>query len=698
MLRESLELHRQGRLAEAEQGYRDVLAQNANDVEVLRLLGTVRRDRGDLAESAQLFARAHEQAPEQPNLLLMLGAVHFQAGALDRAKDAYERALVLDPNIAGAHTTLGHIAMMNGNATLAEQYFRTALRVAEDPQAYSGLGILALDRDDADTAMKYLTRAADLAPNDAPIAFSLGRGFSKRGMLAFAEQSFLRALQLRPGMPHASNALGQLLLTAGRADEAEPHMRALLGVRNFELPGELGLADVHRAQGRLEEAVEHYRRALALKPDHEGGFEAMLWCLRQLGRIGEVLTLLDERIARASAPQRWRAERALLMAELGRDGDAADDWQVLYDQNPGSAQAAIELVRVRERTGEFDAAAELAERVSVKIAGNPDLDIVRARARLRTGDNVGARALLESMAGRTARTDLARTALNLLGHVHDRAGEFAEAVRDFRAAQQGLQGMLPKLEALPVDYDAILAQPLDAPWQHAPILLVGVPGSGVERVAALLADQPQLSVLLDRAQGVRNDGFDTRAFDHTHSELHAEGIAAVRDEYLVPLRQLKVDLDRPLVDWIPRWDARHLIFARRLLPGTRVIVVDRDPRDAFLNWLAFGWLPYAGLNDFDAAVDWLPRALRHVRFGVERGGLEHLVVNAEHVLNDTDGARAALAAFVGVDALTPGAISARSTHGLGGLPAQFADGHWRDYEAVLAESFARLLEDPYATP
>ena len=58
--------------------------------------------------------------------------------------------------------------------------------------------------------MKYLTRAADLAPNDAPIAFSLGRGFSKRGMLAFAEQSFLRALQLRPGMPHASNALGQL--------------------------------------------------------------------------------------------------------------------------------------------------------------------------------------------------------------------------------------------------------------------------------------------------------------------------------------------------------------------------------------------------------------------------------------------------------------------------------------------------------
>ena len=132
------------------------------------------------------------------------------------------------------------------------------------------------------------------------------------------------------------------------------------------------------------------------------------------------------------------------------------------------------------------------------------------------------------------------------------------------------------------------------------------------------------------------------------------------------------------------------------MPGTRVIVVDRDPRDAFLNWLAFGWLPYAGLNDFDAAIDWLPRAIRHVRFGVEQGGLPHLVVNAEQVLRDPAGAGAELAAFVGVDALVPGALTARSMQGLGGLPTGFADGHWQAYADVLAEPFARLMQDPYA--
>ena len=694
---ESIELHRQRRLPEAEQGYRALLAENPNDFDLLRLLGIVRRDLGDYAESAQLLARAHDLAPEQPNLLLMLGAVRFQAGDVDASRDAYERAIVLDPNIAGAHSTLGHIAMLNGNPKLAEQYFRTALRVDEnDAQALSGIGMIALDREDADTAMKYLTRAGDLSPNDPSIAFAMGRGFSKRGMLAFAEQAFLRALQLRPGMPHASNALGQLFLRAGRAAEAEPHMRALLGVRNFELAGELGLGDVYRALAKPEEAAAQYRRALERQPDHEAGFDALLWCVRQMGRVGELFVLLDERIARFPQQERWRAERAMLLAEVGRVGDSAADWQVLHDRNPASAQAAVELARQRERNGELESASELAEMVALRFPEEPDVALIRARARMRNGKDDAARALIEQIAGRSTRVDLARGALNLLGHLHDRAGRYADAVRHFRESQQGLQGILPRLESLPSGYDDVLAQPLDEAWEHAPILITGVPGSDVGTIAALLADQPGLSVAVDRAQGVRNDGFDTRAFDHSRSELHPEGITTLREEYLSPLRQMGVSLDKPLVDWIPRWDARHLVFARRLMPGTRVIVVDRDPRDALLNWLAFGWLPYAGLNDFEAGVDWLPRAIAHARFGVEHGGLPHLVVNAADVMADPAGAGAALAAFVGIDTLVPGPITARSLSGLGGLPSRFDDGRWRDYAEVLADAFERVQRNPYA--
>ncbi len=696
MLRESIELHRQGRLAEAEDGYRSVLATQPNDGEAIRLLGILRRDRGDLAESEQLFARAHALAPEQPNLLLMLGAVRYQGGDYELARDAYERALALDPNLSGAHTTLGHIAMMSGNNTLAEQYFRTALRVKEDAQAYSGLGMLALEREDNDVAMKHLTRAADLSPNDAAIAFSLGRGFSRRGMIAFAEQAFRKALQLRPGLPQAHNALGQLLLTAERAAEAEPHMRALIGVRNFDLPGTLGLGDVHRALGQFDAAIAQYRRALELQPDHEAGFEALLWCLQQLGRTAEVLELLDRRIMQFPAQERWRAERATIHSRLGRHGDASTDWQVLHDRHPTSQQAAAELASARERNGELETAAAIADRAAVHFPQDATLALVRARAAFRHGDDATARKVLATLQSKPTSEHNARHALNYLGLLHDRAGEYDEAVRDFSAAQRGMQTLLPSLESVPAEYDAVLAGPLDAPWQHAPILLLGAPGSGVERIAALLADQPQLAVLRDRAQRPRNDGFDTRSFDHTHSELDSLRVDTLREEYLAPLRAMNVPFERTLVDWIPRWDARHLIFARRFLPGSRIIIVDRDARDSLLDWLAFGWLPGAAMSDLDMSAKWLARARAHLHFGVEHGGLDHLVINAEQVLADPAGAGAELARFVGVDTLVEGKGAATARQALGGMPTCFVDGRWNVYAETLADAFTTVTRDPYA--
>ena len=56
MLREAIEHHRQGRLADAETAYREALTANPGDAEALRGLVVVRRALGDLAESATLIA------------------------------------------------------------------------------------------------------------------------------------------------------------------------------------------------------------------------------------------------------------------------------------------------------------------------------------------------------------------------------------------------------------------------------------------------------------------------------------------------------------------------------------------------------------------------------------------------------------------------------------------------------------------
>ncbi|MEO7935961.1 MAG: tetratricopeptide repeat protein, partial [Dokdonella sp.] len=623
-------------------------------------------------------------------LLQMLGSVQLESGDIDAARNAYERALALDPNHAGAHTALGHIAMMGGDRKLAEQYLRTALRVEEDPQALSGLGTLALDSGDAESALKYLTRAADLAKNDASIAFTLGRAFAARGMAAFAEQAFRNALRLRPGLPHANNALGQLLIQDKRVAEAESYFRALTGVRGFELACDLGLGDVARMQERFEDAADAYRRALTIKPDHEACFEALMWSIGRLGRGDEVLALLDQRILDFPEQLRWRATRARLQSSRGRPAEAAADWQWLRERDPQNAEAAIELAQARERNGEFELADEIAEAAVPLAAGDANLTVIRVRSRMRKGDNDAALELLATIQLNKIDEDLSRTCMNLYGQLHDRAGNTSRATDYFREAQNGLPGTLPQLEKLPDNFEAEMTRSEGETWKHAPILLIGAPGSGVERIAALLADQVGVNVLRDRVQGLRNDCFDAAPVDLSGDETSAEDIAAYREAYLSTLRERGFDLEKPLIDWIPRFDAHSLLVAKRIMPGTRVILVERDARDALVNWLGFGWLPYAGLSSFESGVEWLGRAFNHLRLATQPASFPHLVVDAEKVLADPTTAGAELARFVGLASVLPGSLSKRMERGAGGLPNRFADGHWQAYAEPLAESFAKL--------
>ena len=51
MLEELIQLHQAGRLDEAENGYRQLLAENPENAEALHLLGILRAQRGDLPEA-----------------------------------------------------------------------------------------------------------------------------------------------------------------------------------------------------------------------------------------------------------------------------------------------------------------------------------------------------------------------------------------------------------------------------------------------------------------------------------------------------------------------------------------------------------------------------------------------------------------------------------------------------------------------
>lgn len=288
-LQDAYSLHQAGRLDEAEQAYRTWLLRHPDNPDAMHLLGMLRHQRGDSTEALRLIRRAHELQPENAQLELSHASLLFREGEHAAAGEAYVRALTLDPNLAGAHIGIGQLALIRGDAKAAEEHFRIALRAAEDGHALAGLGAIMLERGDTEAAVRYLTRAAELVPDYAMIQFMLGQAFCRRELFAFAEAALDKALRLQPDLHAARAWLGEVLLKDNRPGEAEPHYQALLPVAGFAVIAQVGLADVARMQEHYDDAIEHYRAALAIEPKLSAPTRMLAWILATQGRNDEAV-------------------------------------------------------------------------------------------------------------------------------------------------------------------------------------------------------------------------------------------------------------------------------------------------------------------------------------------------------------------------------------------------------------------------
>src|SRR5581483_2963391 len=91
-----------GRLAEAEAGYRNILAHEPRHADALYLLGGVRQRQGDQAQAETLFRQALA-AREDPRFLFSLAGLLHETRRHPEAESAFRRTIELDPGKAVVH-------------------------------------------------------------------------------------------------------------------------------------------------------------------------------------------------------------------------------------------------------------------------------------------------------------------------------------------------------------------------------------------------------------------------------------------------------------------------------------------------------------------------------------------------------------------------------------------------------------------
>jgi DNA-binding transcriptional MerR regulator len=126
---------------------------------------------------------------------------------MDRAREAYERALSLDPSLACAYTNLGNLSYRRSDVEAAMSYYARALALdAEQPEAHYNLGFLALSAGNSALAITHLEHAVAHDPSFADAHFNLALAYEEATRYADACRHWERYLVLDPDGPWAAVA------------------------------------------------------------------------------------------------------------------------------------------------------------------------------------------------------------------------------------------------------------------------------------------------------------------------------------------------------------------------------------------------------------------------------------------------------------------------------------------------------------
>ncbi|MBN3758805.1 tetratricopeptide repeat protein [Paraburkholderia sp. Tr-20389] len=246
--------HRDGRLDDAERGYRATLDLDPAHVDALHLLGVLRHQQGQHEEAADLVRRAADLRPQDAALQLNLGNALKALGRLDQAIERFRNALTLAPTFPMAHYNLGNAYALAGRHEDAVDAFQKSLR---------------------------------LQPMDASSHVNLGNALHALGRHREAADSFRRALELRPGHAGAHNNMGMALNALGSATEASAHFRAALKVEPRFVAARFNLANTLDATGQHEQAVAEFEAVLQMQSTLPPALFGLGNALASLGRHEE---------------------------------------------------------------------------------------------------------------------------------------------------------------------------------------------------------------------------------------------------------------------------------------------------------------------------------------------------------------------------------------------------------------------------
>ena len=198
----ALARHREGKLAEAENLYRQVLAANPDNPYANNNYAILLRAQRRWDEAVACYQRAVRANPEDAHVLNNLTCALSDMGRDVQAAKVAMMAVALKPDYAEAWFNLGNILRNLGGADQARQAYRRAIRIRPDmAEAWSNLGDMHKSATELSQAIECYRTALRLQPGLPHPYVNLGEVLKEQGRVTDAITLLQHALEQHPALP-----------------------------------------------------------------------------------------------------------------------------------------------------------------------------------------------------------------------------------------------------------------------------------------------------------------------------------------------------------------------------------------------------------------------------------------------------------------------------------------------------------------
>jgi tetratricopeptide (TPR) repeat protein len=336
-----------GQSEEAAEAFRQSLALDDKFAEAFYYLGISERRRGKTENAIAALRQAAQLAPDNFDFNKELGSRLLDNAQYDEAVVSLKKAVSLRPKDLEANAALGLALFESGN-------FEGGISVlTETDSMYPGNPVVNMflnvsrARQQGFSQIEEMKRYAKENPNDVKPRIDLAEILIYAKRLPEAEPYLAEVLEMKPKDAAILARFGVFYMSAGKLDKAFEMLQKSLAIQPNPT-AYLNLAGYYTKRGQIEEAVKAYDKVLELKPDSPNVMKVYADLLRDSGKRREALEMYKRSLAMlpTNAPSLFNA--GVLSAKLGDLNAARQYLEMLKSVDPQSAKMLSRFLKLNQ--------------------------------------------------------------------------------------------------------------------------------------------------------------------------------------------------------------------------------------------------------------------------------------------------------------------------------------------------------------